>query len=156
KPLVIYDSATDRELLVIVQHQVYFRPGVAWMLWDKLRLEAQVPVLLVNDGTQGTLGTTVYQPEQGAAFGDVRLAADVFIAGEPGDAIRFGAGARAHLPTGSEAAYAGAGAVRLGPVAHVAGDVGVFAYGANLGVLAQPEGRSPGAPMGSQAALNLA
>ncbi len=157
RPLVIWDAATNEELAVIVRHQVYFRPGVAWTLWDRVRVDAQLPMLVVNDGGTAVAGPTVYESEQGAAFGDAKLAALAMIAGEPGEAVRLGAGVRAWLPTGSQQAYAGSGTTSLGPVAHVAGDIGTFTYGANLGVTAfMHEQRVGTRAMNGQLAMNVA
>jgi outer membrane protein OmpA-like peptidoglycan-associated protein len=158
KPLVIWGGPDgDTELAAVVRHQVSLRPGVAWTLWDRLRLEAQLPFLLANSGNNGQIGTQVIAPERGAALQDLSLGGTVALVGRYGDPARLGAQLKLQLPTGNADAFAGAGTTRMTPALHIAGDIGLLSYGANLAFVGHlTKHRLAGAPVGSQLSFDAA
>ncbi len=150
QPLVMYGTDGD-EVASIVQDQVYAHLGGSVTLWERLRIGANVPILVYQDGDSATLGGTPFNAESGAALGDVRLAADVLLLGKYRSPLAVAAGARVWLPTGSQDSYSGDGSVRVSPRAMVAGDIDIFAYAANLGFIYRAQDQTfAGAETGSE------
>lgn len=118
----------------IVRNQLYSHLGVSVNLLDRLRLGLNFPVLLAQNGVPVQLGAVRYEADEGAAIGDLRLGADVRLAGEYGEPIVLAVGAQVFLPTGSRDAYTGDEKVRFVPRVAVAGDIEQFAYSARVGV----------------------
>lgn len=127
KPLVIYDPQGN-ELQSPVSDQFYMHVGGTVILRSRFRLGANLPILVVNQGTQGSLGDQLFSTKEGFAVGDLRLGADVRLFGDYGDAFTLAAGVQVHLPTGSREAYTSDGKVRLVPRLQAAGIAGSFQY----------------------------
>lgn len=132
KPLVLYDSNGD-ELAPLVESQLTAHLGGSLVLWERLRLAFSVPLVLTQSGDPGTVPGTAIEYSGDTALGDIRVGADVRLAGEHGGPFSLALGVQAHLPTGDRAAYSGDGAVRLTPRLLVAGDVAVIAYAVRFG-----------------------
>lgn len=156
KPLIIWDRVDpDKELFAVVRHQVTLRPQLAVNVLDRLRLELQVPVVAYSSGDDGAIGISDYPAPHDGALGDIRLSGDVLIFGEYRAPFRLGASVRLHLPTGADDVYATAHTARLAGAVNVAGDIGRFFYGANLGVVGHfAQSRVGGQPIGSQLTFN--
>lgn len=132
RPLVFQtDDGTEGAL---IENQVYAHLGASFVFWHRLRLAASLPVVMQQTGETVVLDGETYLAPQRTAVGDLRLAADVRILGEHRDAFSLAAGLRAWMPTGDQAAYAGDDALRLGGHVLGAGELGMFAYAARLGV----------------------
>jgi outer membrane protein OmpA-like peptidoglycan-associated protein len=131
KPLVLYDAQGD-EIAAIVSDQLYAHVGGALVLWDRVRLGLNVPIALVTASDSATVGGVSFGADSGASLGDLRLAADVRLLGEYGDAATLAAGVQLHLPTGDSDKFTGDGSVRFTPRLMLAGDVALFAYSARL------------------------
>ena len=150
KPLVAYDANGD-EAAALVQNQVNLHLGASWILWDRVRFALNVPVLVYQNGESLVVDGELFEAPSGAAFGDIRLGADVRLFGEYGDAITLAAGAQVHLPTGSTDAFTSDGKARLVPRVTLAGDVGIFAYAAKTGINVRFEGADfANQPMGHE------
>src|SRR5690606_35155625 len=54
KPLVLYDEDGD-EQQAIIEDQLYLHAGLSLNLYDRLRLSALMPFILVSDGTQAVV-----------------------------------------------------------------------------------------------------
>ena len=131
KPLVLYDADGD-EVAAIVTDQLYAHVGGALVLWDRVRFGLNIPIALVSSSESGTAGGVTFAADEGASLGDVRLAADVRLLGEYGEAATLAAGVQLHLPTGDSDKFTGDGSVRLTPRLMLAGDISAFAYSARL------------------------
>lgn len=155
KPLVLYTPDGD-ELSAIVRHQVYAHLGGGLILWERVRAAVSVPLLIYNDGeTQETTNGT-FSAQDGTTFGDVRLGVDLRLLGEYGAPFTVAVGGQLHLPTGNEDAYAGDGEVRLQPHLLGAGDLGPFAYAAQVGFNYRAHsGDLDNAPFGSELTFAL-
>ncbi|HEU4403912.1 MAG TPA: OmpA family protein [Polyangiaceae bacterium] len=151
RPFVLYDPDGSVRS-AIVEHQIVVHLGGSLVLWDRLRLGANLPLQAYATGTSGTLaGVTYPAPSADQSIGDLRLSGDARLFGKYGDVITGALGLAVWLPTGSAGAYAGDGNVRLMPRAQVAGDVGDFAYAARLGFQYRDRtGTLGGAPIGSE------
>src|SRR3954468_14271437 len=72
KPLVLYNRDGD-ELKDIIKHQLFVHVGGSLVLWDRLRLGVNLPILAYQRGQRGTVDGTRFQAAKGAAVGDLRL-----------------------------------------------------------------------------------
>lgn len=133
KPLVAYDSDGD-EVAQLIRHQVYVHAGLSYLLWDRLRLGVNVPVLVFQDGEDVSFDGVQYDSPQKAAIGDVRLGADVRLFGNYGGPITGALGAQVFVPTGNRNNYSGDGSARLLPRFSIAGDLGLFTYALQTGI----------------------
>jgi len=152
KPLVAYDLAGN-ERSAIVRHQLFMHLGASVVLWNRLRLGANLPFALHQDGDPTTVNGVAFKPADQPAIGDLRLAADVRIVGERTDPFTLAVGVRGWLPTGFRSQFTSDGGVRVGPQVLVAGDLGVLAYGARLAAIVRDPER--GSFAGSSVASEL-
>lgn len=151
RPLVV--RAGDDVRAAIVNHVLTAHLGGAVNLWDRLRVAVNLPLVLYTEGQQGTIGTTVLAPPRDAQqIGDVRLGADVRLAGEHDGPVTVALGAQVWLPSGSPASYTGDGVLRAQPRLLAAGVIGPIAYAAKLGVtFRDPEASTfAGSPLGHE------
>lgn len=156
KPLVLYDRDGDA-VANIIEHQLFVHVGGSLVLWDRLRLGVNLPILAYQAGEGGTLNGVRFEAKEGAALGDLRLAADVRLFGKYRSAASLAAGVAVFAPTGDQDAFASDGQVRVLPRLLLAGDIGNLAYSAKLGVLyrANDEGFN-GSTKGTEAVLAAA
>jgi len=134
KPLVLYNRDGD-ELKSVIEHQLFVHVGGSLVLWDRLRLGANLPILAYQAGESAVVNGVPFEAKEGAAVGDLRLAADVRLLGEYRSPFSLAAGVAVFAPTGSQDAFAGDGKVRVLPRLLLAGDIGNLAYAAKVGVL---------------------
>ncbi|HYP88967.1 MAG TPA: transporter, partial [Polyangiaceae bacterium] len=134
KPLVLYSRDGD-ELKSIIEHQLYVHAGGSLVLWDRLRLGVNLPILAYQAGESAVVQGARFEAKDGAAVGDLRLAADVRLLGKYRSPISLAAGVAFFAPTGNQDAFAGDGKVRVLPRVLLAGDIGNLVYAAKLGVL---------------------
>jgi OmpA-OmpF porin, OOP family len=131
KPLVLYGS-NGKELDAPVSDQLYLHLGGAVILLDRVRISANFPLLVINEGKGGALNNQLFSSEEGVAVGDLRLGSDVRLFGTHGDPLTFSAGLALHLPTGNRKAYASDGKPRLVPRVQAAGEMGMWVYAARV------------------------
>ena len=99
KPLVVYDT-TGAERSALVRHQALIHLGGSVVLAGRLRLALDAPVALYQDGEGAVVDGVTLSPSTAPAFGDLRLAADVRVAGNHGEPLSLAVGVRGWLPTG--------------------------------------------------------
>jgi hypothetical protein len=134
RPLVAANPGGQRARAV-VRNQMFVQPGVSVILWERLRLALDIPVLVYSDGNTVTrAGVRYAAPVDRVGLGDVRLGVVLRLFGTYGGPLTGALGVHVMLPTGKENAYAGDGAVRALPHLLVAGDLGGFTYAGKLGV----------------------
>src|SRR4051812_44812258 len=80
KPLVLYDRDGD-EQKAIIKHQLFVHVGGSVVLWERLRLGVNLPVLAFQSGQRGTVQGIPFEADDGPTVGDLRLAADVRLLG---------------------------------------------------------------------------
>jgi outer membrane protein OmpA-like peptidoglycan-associated protein len=131
KPLVAYDAAGN-ERAALIEHQVFVHAGASLVLWNRLRAGVSLPIAVYQTGDAVTIGDRSYAPPS-AAFGDLRLSADVRLFGYHRRLITGAAGASLYLPTGSRDNYTSDGTVRFTPHFAIAGDTPCFTYAARIG-----------------------
>jgi outer membrane protein OmpA-like peptidoglycan-associated protein len=157
RPLVARDPNDNYER-AIVRNQFVLHPGVSLVIVERLRLGVDLAVQPYADGRAATVGTTTFAPpENKSSLGDLRLAADVRLAGVYGDPITLAVGLQATLPTGDRDSYAGDNIGRIIPQIMVAGDISRFVYAARLAINIRPKDRAFfDTYVGSTAVINLA
>jgi OOP family OmpA-OmpF porin len=134
RPLVAHDG-NGNYVSSIVRNQFVLHPGISLVLWDRLRLAADMPVQAYADGHSVTIGTTTFDaPNNKTSLGDLRLGVTLRLFGKYGDPITGALGVQVALPTGAKDSYAGDGDVRVAPHFLVAGDIAWFVYAAKAGV----------------------
>lgn len=132
RPLVAARSDGKRAR-ALVRNQLIVQPGMSVVLWERLRVALDVPLLLYTDGnTLSSGGVRYLAPAERVSLGDVRIGAVVRLFGKYGDWITGAFGLHLALPTGSRDAYMGDGSVRAMPHLLIAGDFAGFAYAAKL------------------------
>jgi hypothetical protein len=135
KPLVAYDDQ-GHEIASLVGDQLFAHLDAALILWNRARVDLNLPVALVNSGDAVVLGTQTYAPPTGAALGDLRLGADVVVFRNRD--VAAGVGLQLFVPTGQTSAYSGDGGWRLWPRLEVAGEHGPIAWAGRVGVQLRP------------------
>jgi len=137
KPLIVYD-AQGHEIAPLVRDQLFAHLDAAVMLWNRVRADLNIPVALANGGQGATLGTTMYQPPDGAGLGDLRLGVDGIVYQRPDRLVVAAVGMQLFLPTGRTAAFTGDGGVRFWPRVMVAGERRQFSWAGRVGVQVRP------------------
>jgi outer membrane protein OmpA-like peptidoglycan-associated protein len=156
KPLVLYDPEGN-ERSATIAHQLFVHAGASLMLWDRLRLGVNLPILPYQAGEGGTVDGVEYQASEDAAIGDLRLSADVRILGKYRSVATLAGGVAVFAPTGNQDAFAGDGQVRVLPRLLLAGDIGPFTYAAKLGVMYRANDTGfDGNPTGTEAVVAAA
>lgn len=133
KPLVFYDT-NGNEAAALVKHQLFLHVGASLVLFERLRLAANLPIAAVVKGSGGTLDGQQYNIAQGGQLGDLRLSADLRLFGRYRGLATMTLGVSVWAPTGNPDAYTGDGKVRVAPHVNLAGQIGWFAYAAKLSV----------------------
>lgn len=155
---LVIDRRDGTRPRAIVRNQLLVQPGLSVVLWQRLRLAADLPLLLYTDGnTLSSQGVRYAAPEQGVSPGDARVGAVLRLFGAHGDPLTAGLGLQVALPTGNRAAYVGDGSVRVFPQLLIAGDFAGFAYAARAGAAIRGSTHEVlGAHLGSYAYFVLA
>jgi OOP family OmpA-OmpF porin len=156
KPLVVFDQ-NGAERTALVRDQLFAHLGASVVLFDRLRLGLNVPVALYQSGDAATVNGNPYTPATKAALGDPRLAADLRLLGQPGEAFVLAAGVRAFVPLGNQEQYAGDGKVRVQPRLMAAGRLGgVFEYAGQLSFTYRAQGAViDGLPLGNEVGFGV-
>ncbi len=149
RPLVLYRNDGDESVGSVVNDQLFLHGSFSLGLFDRLNLSLNVPVALVNQGDSPAAGGVATPSPSGASFGDMRLSLRVRIVGRARDGAELGLGGSLWLPTGNRANFAGDAAVRGMPDVIVAGEVGMFAYAAHVGMTLRRERQVLASSVGS-------
>jgi outer membrane protein OmpA-like peptidoglycan-associated protein len=156
KPLVLYDPDGDERQAIIGQ-QLFLHVGASVVLWDRLRLGANLPILTYQTGEGGTVNGVRFEAAEGATVGDLRVGADVRLVGQYRSPASLALGVAVFAPTGDQDAFTSDGEVRVLPRLLLAGDIGNLAYAAKLGVLYRGNDTGfNGAAKGTEAVVSAA
>lgn len=115
----------------VVDHMLVTHVGASVGIGERLRVALDLPIQLLAHGRNAP-GFRAPPAEQGV--GDLRLAADARLFGEPGETVVVAAGFAFWLPIGQESQWISDGVVRFRPRVAVAGERGMFVYAGSLGV----------------------
>ncbi|MDP9001475.1 MAG: transporter, partial [Myxococcota bacterium] len=158
KPYVLV-NADGTENTSVITDQLFVHVGGSIVFLSRVRLGVNLPILLTQDGSetggvvngQRVVGTT------SGGVGDVRIGADLRLAGAYGDPFTLALGGRVWLPTGDATKYLGDGEVRVGPQLSAAGQIDAFVYAASLGFVYRANKTDfVGHPTGSEATFGAA
>ncbi len=135
RPLAFYDQ-NGNVVTSLVDNQLFAHVGGSLVLWERVRLGVNLPIGLYQNGDSGALsGGALSAPTSSFAAGDLRLGADLRIAGVYGGPATLGVGVQGYLPTGSRGSFTGDESVRVAPRIMLAGDIGALAYAARIGIM---------------------
>jgi outer membrane protein OmpA-like peptidoglycan-associated protein len=156
RPLVSYRA--DGSLShAIVNDQVVAHAGASLVAWNLVRFGLTLPVVLAQDGSTAVVGGSTLSSTNATTVGDLRLGADVSIAGSYGDPLTAALGLEFYAPTGNRDAFAGDGRMRIGPRLLLAGRGGDFAYATRLGITYRALNDDfAGTPLGTEVPFALA
>lgn len=115
----------------VVDHMFVTHLGGSLAVGERLRAALDLPVQLLTHGRNAP-GLRAPPNEQGV--GDLRLAADARLYGEPGGPVVVGAGFAFWLPIGQRSQWVSDGVVRARPRVSVAGERGMFVYAGSFGI----------------------
>jgi OOP family OmpA-OmpF porin len=159
RPLVLYRNDGDESVGSVVGDQLFLHGGVSVGLFERLNLSLNVPVALVNSGDSPAAGGVATPSPSGASFGDLRLTLRVRLVGKAREGAELAIGGSLWLPTGDRESFAGDDAVRGMPNVVVAGELGMVAYAAHVGMTLRRERQVLASSVGSDittgAALGL-
>jgi OmpA-OmpF porin, OOP family len=158
KPYVLVNPDGSQNTSIITE-QLFLHVGGSIVLFSRVRLGANVPVLMTQDGSE-TGGVVNGQRVVGATsggIGDVRLDADLRLVGRYGGTFTLAVGGRLWLPTGDSTKYLGDNDVRVGPQLLAAGDIDAFVYAASMGIVYRGNRSGfAGHPTGSESTFGAA
>ncbi len=156
KPLVLYDASGD-EQAAIVEHQLFVHIGGALVLFDRLRLGANLPLLAFSKGESLKVANSSFETKDGTTIGDPRLSADLRLLGDYRGPFSLALGIQGFIPVGSQDSFAGDGKLRLRPRLMAAGDIGALAYAGQLAFNYRARGEDIGGdPFGSEVTFSAA
>jgi hypothetical protein len=156
KPLVLRgdDAASPRD---VVTDQVVAHAAVAFMLRDRFRGALDLPVVVFQQGDDLSQLAPRLGPLDRTGVGDLRLSADLRLAGQYGEAFTLAVGAQAYVPTGRRSQLSSDGTFRFLPRVLVAGDGKGLVYAAKLAFAYRPlDAAFVGRQLTSEAVFSLA
>jgi len=131
-PLIVPTSPTTKT--AVLSDQFFLHAGGSLVLSDRVRVGIDVPIAIYQNGSDATaFGESLQSPHK-PAIGDIRFSADLRLLGQYGDKFILAVGGQGFIPTGQQDLYTGDGAGHGIVHAAVAGDVGMVAYAAKVGV----------------------
>jgi outer membrane protein OmpA-like peptidoglycan-associated protein len=145
------------ENAVVIANTTYVHIGAAFVLFQRLRIGASLPIAVAQNGSDKTVGDRTFTAPTEGGIGDLRVSADLRLFGEYGGAFTIALGGRVWIPTGDEKQYVGDGKARIGPRLTFAGDIGAFVYAAGAGFVYRANDQPlNGHPAGTEANFSAA
>ena len=135
RPLTFNNAPPNSDIIAasVVRNQLFMHAGGSVVLFDRLRLEGNLPIALENYGHGLHVGVVNFnEPQHEQGVGDLSFGADFRLLGKYGDPFTMALGAEVFLPTGSRDDYTSDGQVRFKPRLLAAGDIGAFVYAARF------------------------
>ncbi|WP_437806587.1 OmpA family protein [Sorangium sp. So ce1078] len=159
-PLTLVQGEVERE---VVASQALLHVGAALSLWDRLLMDATLPLAVAQTGDGAAVPGEPAPPDAPApgapdapAVGDLRISVRIRALGEENAPVQLGASFGLHLPTGATDAYMGEGAVRVAPQLVAGGRMeGLLVWSAAAGATFRSSGNPSTVTYGGGAALLL-
>ena len=101
-PLVLKTTNDNTRVSSIVSSQLFLHLNANLALWNRVALNIDVPVALLQDGDSSTVGGNAFQAPSSAQFGDLRAGARLRILGEYFDLFQLAVGGYVWFPTGGD------------------------------------------------------
>jgi OOP family OmpA-OmpF porin len=138
-PLVLRTRNEGDQLASVVGHQLFFHLNGSLALWNRLNINLDVPIALVQSGElEGgksfTVGNQSITSPSKAQFGDLRLGLRYRILGDYRDMFQLAVGGYLWFPTGASDSYVSDGTVRGRPELIAGGRGDRVVWAANAGV----------------------
>lgn len=112
-PLVLVREGDDENVGAIVGSQLFLHLNGSLALWNRLNLNIDVPVALLQDGdSPAGDGSQMFVSPTDAQFGDLRLGLRLRLVGEYHDIFQLAIGGYVWVPTGAADSYVSDGTVR--------------------------------------------
>ncbi|MBK8255381.1 MAG: OmpA family protein [Polyangiaceae bacterium] len=111
QPLRFIDQGTQT---AIVENQLFVRGDVSLSLADRFLIDVNMPVAVLQSGSQPATANLDFHPPTGVEAGDLRLAARLRIIGDNGGPFQLGLHGDFFIPTAPAGSYTGDGSFRSG------------------------------------------
>ncbi len=144
-PLVLR-NAGDENLGSIVSSQLFLHVNAAFALWNRVQLNVNVPIALVQAGESAG----AFRSPSDTQIGDVRAGLRVRLIGEYHDPFQVGLGGYVYFPTGPSDAFVGTGNVRGAAQLLLGGRADRFVWSAAAGPQIQGTMAFGGVTQGTQ------
>jgi outer membrane protein OmpA-like peptidoglycan-associated protein len=131
-PLVLRTISGNQNEGSIVTGQLFLHLNGGIALWNRLYVNADIPVAVVDSGGKTDVGNLPAAPSK-AEFGDIRLGVRVRLWGEYWDPFQIAIGGYVWAPTGASNAFVSDGKVRGLPQLIVGGRTDRIVWSAALG-----------------------
>lgn len=100
-PLVLRQTTDDDDLGSVVSNQLFAHANGSIALWNRLNLNLDVPVALVQSGDDPAAGAVQASSPDSVDLGDIRLGARVGLLGRRDDLFQLGFATYVWVPTGT-------------------------------------------------------
>ena len=136
EPLTIVRETADgsEDIAPLLSDQLILDAGLTIAFGNRVAISANMPFGLLSKGEAATAGRYTFEEPGAQALGDLRLGARVRLFGDYYDGFQIGVGGYVWVPTASETAYLGNGAVRGQPQLLLGGRADRFIWTAMGGV----------------------
>ncbi len=101
-PLVLKTESSDTTVTSLVSNQLFLHLNATLALWNRLAINVDVPVALLQTGTDGTVNGTALSAPSAAQFGDLRAGARLRLFGDYHDLFQAAVGGYVWFPTGGD------------------------------------------------------
>ena len=143
-PLVLRtedDAGNLSDVGTVVEHQMFVHLNATFALWNRIALNVNLPVAVLQDGQSPSIAGTQFSSPSSAAIGDLRAGVRGQLYADEDGVYAIGLGVEVFVPTGSgdPGSFTGTGGTRLRPHLLAGGKIGRFIYGADVGAMVPPE-----------------
>jgi OOP family OmpA-OmpF porin len=111
-PLVLRSEPSNDRVGAVVGDQLYLNLDAGLSLWNRLLVDVDVPVALLQSGDSPNAAGQAFSSPNSVQFGDLRLGARVRLVGEYHDPFQIAVGGNVWAPTGAKDAFVSSGQVR--------------------------------------------
>jgi OmpA-OmpF porin, OOP family len=127
-PLVLRSTSDDKSVGAVVSSQLYLHLNASLSLFNRLNVNVDVPVALVQAGDDPSGGGLHLSSPRNAQFGDLRAGLRLRVFGSYDDIFQVAVGGYVWFPTGPATGYVGDGTVRGMPQLIVGGHSDRFVW----------------------------
>ncbi|MFT3764887.1 MAG: OmpA family protein [Minicystis sp.] len=132
-PLVLRQLSDNQNLGSVVTNQLFFHLNGGIALWNRLNVNLDIPIALVNSGASPIVAGQQFVSPNKAEFGDLRLGLRARIWGDYFDPFQIAIGGYLWFPTGSKDAFVSDGSFRGLPQVIIGGRTDRIVYSAAVG-----------------------
>jgi OmpA-OmpF porin, OOP family len=111
-PLVLRSEPSNERVGAVVGDQLYLNLDAGLSLWNRLLVDVDVPVALLQSGDSPNAAGQAFSSPNSVQFGDLRLGARVRLVGEYHDPFQIAVGGNVWAPTGAKDSFVSSGQVR--------------------------------------------